>query len=506
MEDDDPEIDYDVQEEVYSDPENDDNNTGEQYKLLSFESLDKERENKINEFVQISNLPKSHAELVLMNNNWNLDILMEVWYDQMQKIKENSGIIQTKESTKQLKDYLKTFKIEKDICPVCEIDIDPGDGLSLGCGHEFCSDCFKEHLKEKMNDQLTLLATKCPMKYCNFQVPPEIFKKLFKDDKDEMNIYNKCLMRNFTESNADVKLCPNPKCDKIFQLPGHGMTDIKCPCGTIFCFKCLRETHRPCDCLMIELWEKKAKKDNDSENLKWLIANTKQCPNCHKYIEKNQGCNHMTCRREAGGCGYEFCWICLGEWAPHGTSWYECKRVNKKDLEKKNKKINDMKKELERFSKYYEGFQEEESAIKFAKKLDEKIDLYKNVLLTNKNKTNMDIVFLDEALKTVIECHLLLKNTYIFGYYMKSKLNSSLYEHHQEMLRREADLLHEKLEMTNLIDILSIDEKEQFNKEFNMYKEKVQSLMGETIKFKNNILEDIEKHPEYIDYNAIKDS
>ena len=48
MEDDDPEIDYDVQEEVYSDPENDDNNTGEQYKLLSFESLDKERENKIN--------------------------------------------------------------------------------------------------------------------------------------------------------------------------------------------------------------------------------------------------------------------------------------------------------------------------------------------------------------------------------------------------------------------------------------------------------------------------
>ena len=505
MDDDEPEIDYD-QEEVYSDPENDNNDTGEQYKLLSFATLDKERENKIDEFVQMSNLPKSQAELVLMNNNWNLDILMEVWYDQMQKIKENSGITQTKESTKQLKDYLKGFKIEKDVCPVCEIDIDPGDGLSLGCGHEFCSDCFKEHLKEKMNDQLTLLATKCPMRFCNFQVPPEIFKKLFKDDKDEMNIYNKCLMRNFTESNADVKLCPNPKCDKIFQLPGHGMTDIKCPCGTIFCFKCLRETHRPCDCFMIELWEKKSKKDNDAENLKWLLANTKQCPNCHKYIEKNQGCNHMTCRKEAGGCGYEFCWICLGEWAPHGTSWYECKRINKKELEKSTKKIKDMKIELERFSKYYEGFQDEENAIKFAKKLDEKINLYKNMLLTKKNQTNMDVMFLDEALRIVIECHLLLKNTYIFGYYMKQKLNNSLYEYHQEMLRREADLLHEKLEMSNLIDILSIDEKEKFKKEFNTYKEKVQSLMGETLKFKNNILEDIEKHPEYIDYNAIKNS
>ena len=120
------------------------------------------------------------------------------------------------------------------------------------------------------------------------------------------------------------------------------MTDIKCPCGTIFCFKCLRETHRPCDCFMIELCEKKSKKDNDAENLKWLLANTKQCPNCHKYIEKNQGCNHMTCRKEAGGCGYEFCWICLGAWAPHGTSWYECKRINKKELEKSTKKIKDM--------------------------------------------------------------------------------------------------------------------------------------------------------------------
>ena len=23
---------------------------------------------------------------------------------------------------------------------------------------------------------------------------------------------------------------------------------------------------------------------------------------------------------KAGGCGHEFCWLCLGEWASHGTS------------------------------------------------------------------------------------------------------------------------------------------------------------------------------------------
>ena len=507
MAEDEDDINYDEPEEVYSDPDDDNNkNQGENYEILSPEVLDKERNQKIEEFIQISDLPKSQAELVLMNNNWNIDILMNDWYDKMQKIKENSGICQTKESIKQLNEYLKKNKIEKGMCPVCYTDIDPGDGLNLGCGHEFCTECFKEHLKERMNDQLTLLGTKCPMKNCNFQVPSEIFKKLFKDDKNELNIYNKCLMRNFTESNADIKLCPNPKCDKIIKLPGHGMFDIKCECGTIFCFKCLKESHRPCDCFMMEIWEKKSKGD-ENENTNWLLINTKQCPNCKKHIEKNQGCNHMTCRKEAGGCGYEFCWICLGEWRPHGTSWYECKKYTPTELDKNKEKIrNNIKLELERYANFYESFQEEEKAIKFGVKLKDKIENYKTQLENLKNQPHQEVQFLDEALQTVIECHQILKNTYVFGYYMKDSNSTSLYKHHQEMLRRNADLLHDKIEMKYLSEIMAEDNLEEFNKKFNIFKGEVKSLIGATMKFKENILEEIEKHPEYIDYNFLKNT
>ena len=506
---DDEDINYE-QEEIYSDGEEDSGiNTGDKYQLLDPEILDKEREQKIEEFISISSLPKSQAELVLMNNNWNLDILMTDWYDKMEKIKENSGIVQTKESTKLLKEYLKDNPIEKGICPICYTDIDPGDDISLGCGHEFCSECYREHLKEKTNDQLTLLATTCPMKHCNFQVPSETFKKLLKNEKNELKIYKKCLMRNFTESNADVKLCPNPRCDKIIKLPGHGMIDIKCDCGKIFCFKCLRDTHRPADCFMMDIWEHSNKIDADAENNLWLLLNTKQCPNCKKHIEKNQGCNHMTCRREAGGCGYEFCWICLGKWAPHGTSWYNCTRVKPEDIKKNDEQIQKAKLEMEKNQRFLEGFKEEENAIKFAIKLDEQIDLYKKLLIEKKEQKEADIVFLDEALKTVIECHQILKNTYVFGYYMDKKAKSkSLYEHHQEMLRREADLLHEKIEMKYLFDILGINqnEKERFQKEFNDYKNNVVTLIKATNNFKQNILDDIEKHPEYIDYNTLKNA
>ncbi|KAF8603504.1 hypothetical protein BDV93DRAFT_523280 [Ceratobasidium sp. AG-I] len=49
----------------------------------------------------------------------------------------------------------------------------------------------------------------------------------------------------------------------------------------------------------------------------YLRENTKACPNeaCRRKIEKNEGCDHMTCRLPVG-CGHEFCWLCLADYAP----------------------------------------------------------------------------------------------------------------------------------------------------------------------------------------------
>ena len=45
-----------------------------------------------------------------------------------------------------------------------------------------------------------------------------------------------------------------------------------------------------------------------------------ECPKCHVTIEKDGGCNHMICKNQ--NCKADFCWVCLGPWEPHGSSWW----------------------------------------------------------------------------------------------------------------------------------------------------------------------------------------
>jgi ariadne-1 len=214
----------------------------------------------------------------------------------------------------------------------------------------------------------------------------------------------------------------------------------------------------------------------------------------------------MTCQKQAGGCGYEFCWVCLGEWKPHGSSWYECKKFNPTDVDKKKEKMRlDTKYELERYANFFDSYSQEVKALKFGIKLKDTIEKYKKTLEKEKHQPHLELKFLDNALQTVLDCRNILKNTYIFGYYMKSHIKEyQLYVHHQEMLRREGDLLYDQLETDYLPKIIKLDNLEAFNKKFAEYKGNILSLISAISKFKENILNEIENHPDYIDYNVLK--
>ena len=77
----------------------------------------------------------------------------------------------------------------------------------------------------------------------------------------------------------------------------------------------------------------------------WMIANSKKCVQCQKHIEKNGGCNHMTCKL----CGKEFCWLCLSNWHGHDSSI--CVNLQK-EVERKQKEMKEYaSKMIENFRK-----------------------------------------------------------------------------------------------------------------------------------------------------------
>ena len=194
------------------------------------------------------------------------------------------------------------------VCRICCDDTPPSEALSLGCGHQFCKTCYREYLRNQVNDGPSCIRAHCPEHKCCQAVPRAFFTALLDEPISER--YSMFVMRNYIETSKNMRYCPAPGCAKV--AIGSGVTKVNCTCSNPFCFRCGEEAHDPCSCIQLSEWSLKC--SNESETANWILANTKKCPKCTTRIEKNQGCNHMNCKL----CKYEFCWICMGSWADHG--------------------------------------------------------------------------------------------------------------------------------------------------------------------------------------------
>ncbi|ORY45994.1 IBR-domain-containing protein [Rhizoclosmatium globosum] len=335
-----------------------------------------------------------------------------------------------------------TASIEAE-CPICA---DKEFLETLECGHAVCAACWKSYLSLKILDEGAALVS-CPMAPCNVAVSPAFVANLVNNATAAK--YSALQLNSFVNDSPSLVFCPAPDCQNAIScpaaaklpppssiLPAHLnsiIPTVSCSCGHSFCFSCSLPAHQPAPCGLIKLWLTKCA--DDSETANWICANTKDCPKCSSAIEKNGGCNHMTCRK----CRHEFCWICSADWRGHNCSTYEPNTKATTDQERSRAS-------LERYLHYFNRYANHDQSMKLDAALSEKIAL-KIVEIQEKCEMSwIEAQFMTEAKEVLLASRRVLKWTYCFAFYLQKNNACILFETNQEDLEKAVESLSGLLE------------------------------------------------------------
>lgn len=340
-------------------------------------------------------------------------------------------------------------------CPVCWNDVPMSKTFALGCGHRYCEECWTNYLKERILSpgNLESVCSHCMGKECMCPVPESVFARFVRDPK-LVKRYAEQSLRHFVSVEPHYKWCPYPGCNAVVRVDTLSITDpVTCSfCGNTYCFHCSDPEigdHRPCLCEQMRKWKEKA--TNESENINWLTANTKRCPKCHAAIEKNGGCMHMTCNKQSGGCGYEFCWMCRGPWSEHGSAtggYYSCNRYDKSAAKKEDMAAEKAKSDLDYYMFFYHRYDSHKMACKTVVQQLHDLPRRQDALMRTFHVQAAETRFLEEALRALIQFLRALQFSYAYGYYLGRKSpKMELFQYLQENLEKFTNHLTELCEM-----------------------------------------------------------
>ncbi|CDO75272.1 hypothetical protein BN946_scf184497.g3 [Trametes cinnabarina] len=335
------------------------------------------------------------------------------------------------------------------VCPIC-FDDSQTEFLSLLCDHKFCAGCWKEYITSKVRTEAECMIT-CMAEGCNIAAPDPFVEKALADDRETWSRYQELLVRQFVACIPHLKFCPYPSCTYTVSCPAaatkSSLTQIVpiVTCGAssahVFCFGCpIDADHRPVVCAVARMWLQKC--EDDSETANWIKSNTKECSKCQSTIEKNGGCNHMTCKK----CKYEFCWVCMGPWSEHGTSWYSCNRYDEKASIEARDAQTRSRASLERYLHYYNRWANHEQSAKLSMELHAKTEKKMEEMQITSALTWIQVQFMKKAVDVVFRCRMTLKWTYAMAYYLAPGNQKELFEDNQRDLERAVEELSELIE------------------------------------------------------------
>ncbi|KAI0731621.1 hypothetical protein C8Q72DRAFT_821640 [Fomitopsis betulina] len=430
------------------------------YESLSQAEVEKQMQEDVDYITSIFGVTSDVASLLLRHFDWNREKLIEKYMDNTTTVSVAAGIMPpekaprrpaasaTKSSKSKVLD--RTAPLTQDEPAVCLICFDDTqtDFLSLVCNHKFCKSCWAAYIESKVKTEAESWIT-CMAEDCNVVATNGFIKEALAQDKPTWDRFHELLVRHYVSHRPELKYCPYPACTHTVScsLTKASLT-TQVPivaCGNSaahkFCFGCnVDSDHRPVVCAVAKMWLQKC--HDDSETANWIKSNTKECSKCQSTIEKNGGCNHMTCKK----CKYEFCWVCMGPWSEHGTSWYNCNRFDEKASKDARDAQSRSRASLERYLHYYNRWANHEQSKKLSVELYAKTEKKMEEMQMTSELSWIEVQFMKKAVDEVIKCRTTLMWTYGMAYYLDSSNEKELFEDNQRDLERAVEDLSELVE------------------------------------------------------------
>ncbi|KAI0036177.1 hypothetical protein K488DRAFT_41719 [Vararia minispora EC-137] len=190
-------------------------------------------------------------------------------------------------------------------CPICFDDVTVP--FQLGCGHMYCASCLRHYLSSACeNDTFPIVCIgdeghcekPIPIPTIEHFLPPSVFTRLLEV----------AFSTHIAKRPHELRYCKTADCAQIYRV-ATVPTALQCPsCMSAVCAACHGECHDGMSCAEYRMHRDPAEQERALEE--WIQqqgGNVKKCPRCSRILEKNGGCNHMSC-----ACGAHVCWRCLG--------------------------------------------------------------------------------------------------------------------------------------------------------------------------------------------------
>ncbi|CAJ1933307.1 unnamed protein product [Sphenostylis stenocarpa] len=455
------------------------------FTILKESDIQQRQEEDITRVATVLSISRVLASILLRHYNWSVSRVHDAWFADEDRVRNAVGLLE-----KPIVQHDNTGELTCGICfenyPRARIEM-------ASCGHPYCITCWEGYISTSINDGPGCLMLRCPDPSCGAAVGQDMINLLTSDEDRQK--YTRYLLRSYIEDNKKSKWCPAPGCEYAvtFDAGSGGNYDVSCLCSYSFCWNCTEEAHRPVDCGTVAKWI--MKNSAESENMNWILANSKPCPKCKRPIEKNQGCMHMTCTPP---CKYEFCWLCLGVWSDHGErtgGFYACNRYETAkqegvydDTERRREMA---KNSLERYTHYYERWASNQSSRQKAlADLQQMQNVHIEKLSDIQCQPESQLKFITEAWLQIVECRRVLKWTYAYGFYLQEHEHAKkqFFEYLQGEAESGLERLHQCAEK-ELQPFLCADDP---SREFNDFRTKLAGLTSVTRNYFENLVRALE--------------